>query len=55
MELLEAMLNRRSVRRYTQEEIPEEKLEKILQAGLLARQANQHVHGSLLLYGIKKC
>ena len=35
MELIEIMKNRRSVRQYTQEAIPEEKLEKILQAGLL--------------------
>ena len=36
MELLDIMLKRRSVRKYTNEEIPQEKLEKILQAGLLA-------------------
>ncbi|MBR2951108.1 MAG: nitroreductase family protein [Lachnospiraceae bacterium] len=36
MELLETILKRRSVRRYTEEEIPEEKLEKILLAGLMA-------------------
>ncbi len=36
MELLEIMKNRRSVRLYTGETIPEEKIEKILQAGLLA-------------------
>ena len=36
MDLLEVMTNRRSVRSYTEEEIPAEKLEKILQAGLLA-------------------
>ena len=36
MELLEIMKNRRSVRKYTQEPIAEEKLEKILQAGLLS-------------------
>ena len=36
MELLDIMLHRRSVRKYTDEPIPEEKLEKILQAGLLA-------------------
>ena len=36
MELIEIMKNRRSVRKYTQEHIPEEKLEKILQAGLLS-------------------
>ena len=36
MELLEAMLRRRSIRQYTGESIPEEKLKKILQAGLLA-------------------
>ncbi len=36
MELLDTILKRRSVRTYTDEEIPEEKLEKILQAGLLA-------------------
>lgn len=36
MELLETILKRKSVRDYTDEEIPNEKLEKILQAGLLA-------------------
>lgn len=36
MELIEIMKNRRSVRKYTQEEIPKEKIEKILQAGLLS-------------------
>ncbi len=36
MTLIETILKRRSVRSYTDEEIPEEKLEKILQAGLLA-------------------
>ena len=36
MELLEVMRHRRSIRRYTDEEVPEEKLEKILQAALLA-------------------
>lgn len=36
MELLEMMKNRRSVRAYTGEPVPEEKLEKILQAGLLS-------------------
>ena len=36
MELLELMAKRRSIRKYTEEEIPEEKLNKILQAALLA-------------------
>lgn len=36
MDLLETMLNRRSVRKYTGEHISGEKLEKILQAGLAA-------------------
>ena len=36
MELLELMARRRSIRKYTEEEIPEEKLNKILQAALLA-------------------
>ena len=35
MELLEIMKNRRSIRKYTEERIPEEKLELVLQAGLL--------------------
>ena len=35
-ELFEMMRHRRSVRQYTEEAIPEEKLQKILQAGLLA-------------------
>lgn len=36
MDLMELLLTRRSIRRYTDEPIPEEKLEKILEAGLLA-------------------
>ena len=36
MELMDIILKRRSVRRYTDEEIPEKTLEKIVQAGLLA-------------------
>lgn len=36
MDLLEIMKKRRSIRRYTGEKIPEEKLEMILQAGLLS-------------------
>lgn len=36
MDLLEVMRNRRSVRNYTEEEIPAEKLDMILKAGLLA-------------------
>lgn len=36
MELLELLQKRRSIRKYTGEHIPEDKLERILQAGLLA-------------------
>lgn len=36
MELMNVMLTRRSVRKYSDREIPEETLRKILQAGLLA-------------------
>lgn len=36
MELIQAMQNRRSVRTYTDEAVSEEKLEKIIQAGLLS-------------------
>lgn len=36
MELIEMMRSRRSVRRYTGEAVPEEKLERVLQAGLLS-------------------
>ncbi len=36
MDLIELMRCRRSIRKYTDEEIPKEKLEKILQAALLA-------------------
>ncbi len=36
MNLLETMLNRRSVRNYTGEKVSKEKLDKILQAGLLS-------------------
>ena len=36
MELLDMMLNRRSVREYTGDHIPGDKLEMILQAGLAA-------------------
>ena len=36
MELMDMLLHRRSIRKYTDESIPEEKLEKIVQAGLLS-------------------
>ena len=36
MELMDVILKRRSIRKYTGEEIPEETLRQILQAGLLA-------------------
>ena len=36
MELMETILKRRSIRKYTGEDIPEETLNQILQAGLLA-------------------
>ena len=36
MELIEIMRCRRSIRKYTGEAVPEEKLQKVLQAGLLA-------------------
>jgi len=36
MNLLELLLKRRSIRKYTKESIPQDKLEKILQAGLLS-------------------
>ncbi|MCD8355661.1 MAG: nitroreductase family protein [Clostridia bacterium] len=36
MELMDMLLHRRSIRKYTEEAIPEEKLEKIVQAGLLS-------------------
>ena len=36
MELFDAIIKRRSIRKYTWETIPEDKLEKIVQAGLLA-------------------
>ena len=36
MKLLETMMSRRSIRQYTEEAIPGEKLNMILQAGLLA-------------------
>ncbi|MGN0034829.1 MAG: nitroreductase family protein [Coriobacteriales bacterium] len=35
-DLMNTILNRRSVRKYTGEEVPEEKLKAVLQAGLLA-------------------
>ena len=36
MEMIEIMRRRRSIRKYEEKEIPEEKLQRILQAGLLA-------------------
>lgn len=36
MELLQVMKNRRSIRKYTGEKIPSDKLDIIIQAGLLA-------------------
>lgn len=41
MDLLEIMQNRRSVRKYTGEPVPEEKLEMVLQAGLLSASGRQ--------------
>ena len=35
MELMDTLLKRRSIRKYTGEVIPEETLQRILQAGLL--------------------
>lgn len=42
MELSEAFINRRSVRQYSGEEIPQEKINSILQAGLLAPSSRNH-------------
>ena len=36
MELMDVILKRRSIRKYTGEDIPEETLRQILQAGLLS-------------------
>ena len=36
MEFINMLAHRRSIRKYTDEAIPEEKLEKIMQAGLLS-------------------
>ena len=36
MELIELMRNRRSVRQFTEETVPQEKIEKVLQAALMA-------------------
>lgn len=36
MDFMELLLNRRSVREYTGEAVPKEKIEKILEAGLLS-------------------
>ena len=36
METMQTMINRRSIRKYKDEPIPKEKLDKILRAGLLA-------------------
>lgn len=40
MELLKIMKNRRSIRKYTDEKIPSDKLNMIVQAGLLAPSSN---------------
>lgn len=53
MDLLDVMLKRRSVRRYTDEEIPEEKLNKILQAGMLAPTSRNRKPCSFLLINDK--
>lgn len=42
MELFEAMQKRRSVRQYGTEEIPQEKIDRILQAALLAPSSRNH-------------
>ena len=45
--LLDMLLNRRSVRSYTGEEIPEEKMKLVLQAGLLSESVIKSDRGNL--------
>ena len=44
MDLLEIMRNRRSVRKYTGERIDDEKIEKVLQAGMLSASSLSLIH-----------
>ncbi len=54
MDLLDVMLKRRSVRKYTEEEIPNEKLNRILQAGLLAPTSRNRKPCSFLVVDSKE-
>ncbi|SFL76780.1 Nitroreductase [Methanobrevibacter olleyae] len=54
MDLLEIMLKRRSLRKYKDEEIPKEKLNKILQAGLLAPTSRNRKPCSFLIVDKKE-
>ena len=54
MDLLDVMLKRRSVRKYTEEEIPNEKLNRILQAGLLAPTSRNRKPCSFLIVDSKE-
>ena len=54
MDLLDLMLKRRSVRMYTDEEIPKEKLNRILQAGLLAPTSRNRKPCSFLIVDNKE-
>ena len=46
MDMLKAILHRRSVRIYTEERMPEEKLNAILYAGLSAASSKKHKSGT---------
>lgn len=54
MELFETMLKRRSIRKYTEEKISQEKLNKILQAGLLAPSSRNLKSCELIVVSDKK-
>ena len=54
MDLLDVMLKRRSVRKYRKDEIPNEKLNKILQAGLLAPTSRNRKPCSFLVVDSKE-
>ena len=54
MDLLDVMLKRRSVRKYRKDEIPNEKLNKILQAGLLAPTSRNRKRCSFLVVDNKE-
>jgi nitroreductase len=54
MEALEAITSRRSIRQYTNQQVPDELIHKILQAGMLAPSAHDHRPWQFILITAKE-